>query len=246
MSLGKFLEGVALALGQGAMQNYNVQTLGPDFKEKREESTRRNSFMEAQTDTQRIAQILEQLKIQDAPKAAARAQAESEASVAESKARAFELTERPKKYDEEAARIRAQIDNYLNQNVNRDKRTDIMAGRADDYGRNVDSQIGNRGTTKGPKALTVNEFRALRKTAEDRANETTSADFASEQEIQAEYEKLVAAYVAQRGATQAPVAGAPAPAASPAPAGQPQTKVFTTGPCAGKTARRRPDGKWEC
>ncbi len=248
MGAADFLKGILQAIGEGSLQNYNVATLGPDFRERQQRSQNETQLAGSNIEGERLKQILAQLTIDEAPNKFAREAAESEASVAESRARATELLKRPEyrglteeERDAKLRNIESQITTRgENVNINRG-RAGTAAQNAGNYGRDVESKIADRAednANRGKKGgMSHSQYLAYRKAAEGKANETTQNEVPTEAEIQAAFQQLISGY--------ANVAG-PQPSVTVPGAAGAETKVFTTGPCAGKTATKTPRGTWKC
>lgn len=275
MGLGKFLEGVARGVGTGALQNYNVQTLGPDFKEKREAHASRMTTEQIVQELQRLGVIEAQDKLgaeerlagQEFPQIGdprqavqahkaklaaqeiAEGQARHKSAIDLAGAQAEDYRARPAKYAEEAARIRKATENYESLIEDRKADNERAIGREERLGRPKPAKA--EMPPRPPRPLSASEYQKFREAGRIIAGEAN--DNPTEAQIDVETEKLIAAYekfrdrgrttVAENVGTSAQV---PTPSPTPAPAAGPETKVFTTGPCAGKTATRTPRGTWTC
>lgn len=256
MAVQDVLAGILKAIGQGALEKHNVETYGPDYRQKRAESQARlkGSQLEQMltqhqlggleqqdlTEQQAAAQEFPQIsdpqqavrlwRVKRAEEARQRVEESHKADIQYKGAQSSELGQRYHRDSElERQRIQSMIDDRKERGIDRDLMRGLVASSISEHERH------NRETEKPDpsKPLDAGTYLQYLKRAKEIADEKTSRpEGATDEEIQAEMTRLLGSYNSARGA--------------PAPDAGGETKVFTTGPCAGKTAKRRPDGKWEC
>lgn len=213
MALGSFLEGLLQAIGQGALQNYNVRTLGPDFKEKREAhaSQMKSDTQQRLANALKIREAEEIIRAQqtegaqlfpgiDVDEAVRRTRAKRSISDYDRKSRSEEtdikfkeagvkeLEQRPQRYQYDALLDKARIDNYLDLGRHRREQEKDADAR--------ESRLGQPKAPKEPRGLTPAEFLAYQEKAREKAedNMPPGSKTVDPAAVQAELDKLLGAY----------------------------------------------------